>query len=282
MLHITKPSKVTLLASLFYTATSGCSILLGHEASDLLHSPEKAKEATEYAVTKDGSDVAGAPKAPPAAKLQKINDTTYKLGKITINTKQRTINFDATTEITESLVEYAIVNPEGKVHETLFITDVRPINLNIAFKLLGFKENKSLYRQFVDDLPTENYQEATEEEKKQSYFTTTVKWTDEKTKEQLRYNINELIQNAQTESSLAKSQTNAKWSYGGSFMHQGKFVAELNHDLIAIFTDRGAVANFAGKGREDDTLWHPVTEKMPAFGTKVTIIIKPEFLAPKK
>ncbi|MGJ8656899.1 MAG: YdjY domain-containing protein [Akkermansiaceae bacterium] len=272
-----KPAKGALLTSLAYTVTAGCSILQAHEGHDHIDSPEKAKEATEKAISKDGSDVAVA----PAPKLQKINETTYKLGKITIDTKKRTISFDAATEITDTLVEYALVNPEGKVHETLFITDVRPINLNIAFKLLGFKENKSLYRQFVNDIPTEAFQEATDEEKTQSYFTTTIHWTDEKTKKTHSLNINELIQNAQTEKTLASVKEGAKWSYGGSFMHNGKFAAELNRDLIAIFTDRGAVANFAGEGREDDTLWHPVTEKMPAFGTKVTIVITPEFPAKK-
>jgi len=56
----------------------------------------------------------------------------------------------------------------------------------------------------------------------------------------------------------------------------------MNNDLIAILTDRGAVANYASEGREDDTLWFPITEKMPVKGTKVTITITPDFPADKK
>ena len=214
--------------------------------------------------------------------LKKVDETTYQIGRITIDTLKRSISFDATFEITDTLIEYAIVNPEGKIHEALFITDVRPIHLNIAFKLLGFKENKSLFRKFVNDLPTAEYNTATPEQKAHSYFNISVSWTDAKSKNMHSHNINELIRNAQNESTLAQAKTNEIWSYGGSFMHKGKFAAELNKDLIAIFTDRGAVANYAGKGREDDTLWHPVTEKLPLYGTKATITITPQFPSLKK
>jgi len=174
--------------------------------------------------------------------LIKIDATRYSLGNITIDKKKRTISFDATTEITENLIEYVLVNPEGKIHESLFVTKASPTNLNIAFKLLGYQENKSLFREFVNDLPTEFFQEA----------------SDESTK------------------SLAK------WSYGGSFIHKGQFIAELNRDIIAVFTDRSAIANYTGKGREDDTLWFPLTKKVPAFGSKVKLTITPEFPVKKK
>ena len=241
--------------------------------------------ATEKVTNKDGIAEAGPADGPtadpdPLSQLKKINATTYQLGEVTIDKKKRTISFEAEAEITKEIVEYAIVTPAGKIHEALFITNARPIHFNIAFKLLGYKENKSLYKVFVDNFPTEKYQAATDEEKTKSFFTTTISWTDKKTKKTHSHNINDLIKNSQTEQTLTLDK--AKWSYGGSFVHHGKFVAEMNNDLIAIFTDRGAVANYAGKGREDDTLWLPVTEKMPVQGTKVTITITPDFPANKK
>lgn len=210
----------------------------------------------------------------PLQKLRKINDTTFQLGEITINKKDRSIKFDAEAEIITELIEYVLVTNQGKVHEALFITKARPIHLNIAFKLLGYKENKSLFREFVNNFPTDKYQTATEEEKAKSLFITEVSWIDDKTKKMVTYNLNDLIFNVRTKKTMDK---NAAWSYGGSFMHQGNYVAEFNNDLIAIYTDRGAVANYAGEGREDDTLWHPVSDKMPARGTKVTLKITPNF-----
>ncbi len=222
----------------------------------------------------------GIAEADPLSQLKKINESTYQLGEVTIDKKKRTISFEAETEITKDIIEYAIVTPAGKIHESLFITNARPIHFNIAFKLLGYKENKSLFKVFVNNFPTENHQAATEEEKTKSFFTATISWTDKETNKTHSHNINELIKNTQTEKTMAD--TKAKWSYGGSFIHHGKFVAEMNNDLIAIFTDRGAVANYAGDGREDDTLWFPITEKMPVKGTKVTITITPDFPADKK
>ncbi len=231
-------------------------------------------QAQETAVV-DEVQIAPTAEVNPMRQIKKINDTTYQLGEITINKKDRTIKLDAETEITAELVEYVLVTAEGKIHEALFITKARPIHLNIAFKLLGYKENKSLFREFVKNMPTNNYQTATDEEKLKSLFSINVSWVDEETKETMSHNLNDLIINEQTKRTMDKS----TWSYGGSFMYQGKYVAEMNHDLIAIFTDRGAVANYAGSGREDDTLWHPVTEKMPARGTKVTLTITPDFPA---
>jgi len=216
------------------------------------------------------------------AKIKKIDATTYQLGEITIDTKQRTMSFSATTEITENLLEYILVNPEGKVHESLFITKASPTNLNVAFKLLGYQENKSLFREFVDGLPTESFQEASDEQKKQSFFKINVSWTDPETKKKHTHNINELVINNQTDTPLGTAESKGKWSYGGSFIYNGKYVAELNRDIIAVFTDRGAVANFTGKGREDDTLWYPHKEKTPAYGTQVTLTITPEFSTKKK
>lgn len=260
--HYLKPFNLAIISSL---AVSVCA--------SMLHAQEPAVPSGKVS---DGAEPKETAKSSNAlSKLKKINETTYQLGKIIIDKKKRTISFEAEAEITSELVELAIVTPEGRIHESLFITDARPIHLNIAFKLLGYKENKSLYRVFVNDIPTDVYQTATEEEKTKSYFTTTVSWIDEKTKKKQSYNINELIKNAETKEAVSKE--NPKWSYGGSFLHKGVFAAEINEDLIAIYTDRGAVANFAGKGREDDTLWYPVEEKMPAKGTKVTITLTPDF-----
>ena len=212
----------------------------------------------------------------------KVNATTYRLGVIEIDTKKRSISFDATTEITENLIEYVLVNPEGKTHESLFITNASPTNLNIAFKLLGFQENKSLFRKFVNDLPTETFQEASDEQKAESYFKIDVSWLDPKSNKTISHNINELIINEQTKETIGTAESTAKWSYGGSFIHKGQFIAELNRDIIAVFTDRSVVANYTGKGRDDDTLWFPLTKKVPTSGTKVKLTITPEFPIKKK
>lgn len=258
------------------TSINLTSMVIGQDSPTI---QAKDKTMAEKEPTSNGSSPQSSIKKP---ELVKINATTYKLGEIKIDTKLRTISFDAVTEITENLIEYVLVNPEGKIHEALFVTNASPTNLNIAFKLLGYQENKSLFKEFVNDLPTETFQEASDEQKAESYFKIDVSWIDAETKKLVTHNINELIINDQTKTALGTAQSKTKWSYGGSFVHKGQFIAELNRDIIAIFTDRSAVANFTGKGRDDDTLWFPLTSKVPAFGTKATLVITPEFPAKKK
>lgn len=226
--------------------------------------------------------------ASPLSQLKKINETTYQLGEVVIDKKNRTISFEAEAEITAAgdlqevnSVEYVVVTNMGKIHESLFVTTARPIHLNIAFKLLGYKENKSLFREFAGNFPTDKYQATSNEDKAKSYFTTTVSWTDPKTKKTQSHNLNDLLTTEETKKTF--TQDNVKWSYGGSFIHQGAFAAELNNDLIAILTDRAAVANYVGKDGEQGTIWLPVTDKMPAKGTKVTLTITHDFpIEPKK
>jgi hypothetical protein len=265
-----KPFNIAIVSSLMISA--GLTVLHAQESA----ATNKVLNKNSTAEAADGPES----KTDPLSQLKKINETTYQLGEVTIDKKKRTISFEAEAEITNEIIEYAIVTPAGKIHESLFITNARPIHFNIAFKLLGYKENKSLYKVFVNNFPTVKNQAATDEEKTKSFFTTNISWTDKETKKTHSYNINELIMNVQTEKTMANNK--AKWSYGGSFIHHGKFVAEMNNDLIAILTDRGAVANYASEGREDDTLWFPITEKMPVKGTKVTITITPDFPADKK
>ena len=216
------------------------------------------------------------------SKIKKINDSQYQLDKVIIDKMKRTISFEAEAEIVNAKdltevnsVEYVVVTPQGKTHETLFVTEARPLHLNIAFKLLGYKENKSLFRVFKGNFPTKEYQKTSDADKAKSYFTTTISWKDSKTGKTQSQDLNDLLITAYTKKSFREE--GVKWSYGGSFLHQGKFAAEINNDLISILTDRGAVANYVGKNGEDGDIWLPVTEKLPAKGTKVTITISPSF-----
>lgn len=210
--------------------------------------------------------------------IKKISDHIFSLGEIRINKKTREITFPATVEMagspdteSQAIVEYVLVNPEGKIHESLFLTDIKPSHLNVAFKLLGYKESKHLFRTVNKDFqPQKDYEKATPEQMKQSRFNMQIKWQNPKG-EQVSHHIHHLVYNAATK----KEMQPGPWVYGGSFIHNGQFIADINKDLFAIFTDRGSIGNYAGKGREDDTLWFPNHKIMPPMGTKTTFSLTP-------
>ncbi|MFT5634073.1 MAG: hypothetical protein ACI9SQ_001800 [Rubritalea sp.] len=110
-----KPSNLAIVSSLMMSA-----------GLPVLHAQEPA--ATNKTSNKIGAVEANPADGPEAdadqlSELKKINATTYQLGEFTIDKKQRTISFEAETEITKEIIEYAIVTPAGKIHESLFITN---------------------------------------------------------------------------------------------------------------------------------------------------------------
>ena len=204
-------------------------------------------------------------------KVIKLSEHVYQLGKVTFNKKTREIMIPATAEIVGAeVVEYALVTSQGKIHESLFITDAKPSHVNIAFKLLGYKEAKYLFRKVNKNFqPQEDYETSTDEEKKKSKFHVNASWTVKGEKKS--YPIEELVSNPRNDQKLEST----PWVYGGSFVYKGSYVADKNNDILAIFTDRAAVANYAGEGREDDTLWSPNSKVLPRHGTAVTITLSP-------
>ncbi len=217
------------------------------------------------------------------SKIKKIDKNTVQIGKVIISKKDRTISFPAESEITSEIVECAVVTAAGRIHESLFVTETKPIDLNLGFKLLGFKENKSIFHVFKNGSPTLEFQKSPEDHIKKSFFTIHVSWTDDKTKKIITKNINELFGGAYKKIPAAERATQ-QWSYGGSFFHKGQFAAGLTHDLISIFVERAAVGNYSGKykenasvkGNQNEIKWAAIRKAMPKKGTHVTIIIKPE------
>lgn len=244
-----------------------CSTLLGL-ASVLMMNPAAAQEAQkpiEEKAEKAESDKAD------ELKVVQISKDVYRLGKVTFNKKTREISLPARAEIVgQEILEYLLVTSQGKIHESLFITEAKPSHVNIAFKLLGYKEAKHLFRTINEDFqPQEDYETATDEEKEKSKFKISVKWLSDGVKKS--HPVEDLVKNVKTKKNLEVT----PWVYGGSYIHKGSYVADLNHDIIAIYTDRAAVANYAGEGREDDTLWVPQSDILPAQGTPVVLKFSP-------
>jgi hypothetical protein len=65
------------------------------------------------------------------------------------------------------------------------------------------------------------------------------------------------------------------WVYGGSGVYEGKFMAESSGDIAAIFISNSALINFSGKDNNSDEVWLPFPKRVPAEGTKVTVVIAP-------
>jgi len=211
-------------------------------------------------------------KTPAKPMVKKLGDGNYQIGKITFNKDKRTITIPATTHITgqHTFLEYLLCHFNGeKIHESLLLSHADPFNLNIALKLLNYKVSPELFRiDKPDGTPSDKYPVVAEEIRKAARFGIDVTWEDKGVKK-TRPVTHWLEHNA-----TKKHMPDTPWVYNGSYIHQNRFKAKLTGNMLSIFSDVGAIANYSGDDRTDDTIWVPAA-KVPREGTKVTVTIKP-------
>lgn len=205
----------------------------------------------------------------PLPEVKKISETFYQLGEVEIDSEKRTITFPATVEQNEVLVEYLLVTEKGKVHESVFKTQIDPLQLNIAMKLLGYQESKELIQVLDENYePTGHYFKANSEQQRSlSRLSILVHWSSEGKLHS--YHPYQLIDVESTGSHMPQS----PWIYSGSLLNKGQLQAAITGDIIAIYTDRTSLINYSGEGREDDTIWLPNKKLLPPIGTAVTITL---------
>lgn len=225
-----------------------------------LHANEAASPTSEEAADK--------PTAKPT--VDKIDERRYRIGKVEFDSSTREIRIPATVNMTTGLIEFLIVNENGKIHEALFTTDVTPSDINLAITLLRYKPSPELYA-----LPNEtgglsgNFPKVPEDIRAAARVSIDVEWTKDGKPE--RIGVNEWIQHATTSAAMPSSH----WVYGGSQIEEGRFVAESTGDIAAIFISNAAMINYPGKDNGDDTVWLAFENRVPPEGTNLTLIIAP-------
>lgn len=220
---------------------------------------------------------AGAPPAPVQAavsvkpQILKLDEDRYQVGKIIFDRKTREIRFPAKVNMVKGLLEFLLVQQQGKVHEALLITDASPTHLNLAFLLLQYQPSNELFslRNETGHM-TGLYPNVPAAVKARARIQIEVEWKDNAAKTH-RNPINDWIQHSKE----ATAMPHGPWLYTGSTSHEGKYVPELTGDIVAIFTAPEAMINYPGADGGSDLVWHAFSERVPAKDTEVTLIITP-------
>lgn len=203
--------------------------------------------------------------------VKKLDGDRFQVGEVTFDAKTREIRFPAAVNMAgDELLEFAVVHANGKVHEALLVTTISATDLNIAFKLLRYQASSEFYPlKEADGSYSNEFPEVPEEVKKAARIDIGVEWKeggkDRKAK------LHEWI----THGSTGKPMDADPWVYGGSGVYEGKFMAESTGDIAAIFLSNSALINFSGKDNNSDEVWLPFPKRVPAEGTKVTVVIAP-------
>jgi hypothetical protein len=193
--------------------------------------------------------------AQPTNLLKEIQPGVFQLGSLRLDKEKRLVQFPATINMTNGLVEYFLVAGTGKLHESILKTETEPAQIHVAMLLLGAHETKtnaSSTNLIGDKIWIE------------------VRWKNGGTETRLR--AEELIFDRETKSAMNKG----PWIYNGSKVIDGTFIAQRDGSIVSIIGDPFALVNNLQPHRDNDEIWFVNTNKIPPWNTPVEVTFQLE------
>jgi hypothetical protein len=222
--------------------------------------------ASNPAGTKAATALAEAAKT----RIKKVGATDYTLGSIQFSSATREVRVPAVVNMTEGILEYALVHENGKTHESLLRTAISPTELNVALLLCHYEPHIKEAAQYLEEpLPETKAKMAlpmTHEGANQVCLT--LEWKDKDGKPQTAP-LSAWIRDRKVEKPLEIGH----WTYTGSFVSQSGFAAEDDGSHIAIYFDLIALMNLPDPGNRSDDRWHVEKTAVPPLDTPVTLVI---------
>ncbi|MES2708850.1 MAG: YdjY domain-containing protein [Verrucomicrobiota bacterium] len=243
-----------------------------------LRSQEPPASPPKPAVPAPPASASGTPSggaAPdPAKAIKRLDGSRYELNGIVFDKKTRAITLPAKLNMTDGLLEYALVHESGKVHESLLSTAVSPFDLNIVLLLLNYEAGTGFFD--VSDkaagaVPVKDPQIAPA-----SQVNVTLDWkaADGASKSA---RLETLLLNLDKKATV----TDGPFTYTGSMvMDDGAFMAMDTGSILALYVDAAALINNPREGNGNDDIWIPDKTKIPEKDTAVTVTLLPSAAKP--
>ena len=209
------------------------------------------------------------PEQPPTdLKPVKVSDTEYKLGTLSFNPKTREIWFPCRVNQNEVVLEFAISEEKrGKLHEALLSTKTTPFEVQLAMKLLRWEPSK---REIYLNYDEEGKPIGVLKDDGKGRMEILIRHTPEGG-EEVTEPLGNWVHNTQTKEPVGAG----VWTYTGSKVIDGYFLAAEDGSIAAIYRYEGALCNAFNPGSDDDELWFAIPEKVPALDTLVVAILRP-------
>lgn len=216
-------------------------------------------------VPKPGESLKDAALPEPEVSVKKVGEHLYRLGEIEFDAKTREIRIPVTVNQREGgPIEYLLVHENGKVHESILVTEVSPLHLQIVMKLLRYKAgNGDVFNRFL--APEVLEKEGGKEEDRGE----TVSFLFEPEGGKV-LPVNELV----IDGERADAMTPGGWIYTGSAVEEGAYLAEAEGSVIAIYLDHLAMFNMTREGADLDERWGARHTVIPEIGTKGVLTIR--------
>jgi hypothetical protein len=220
-------------------------------------------------------DEGQAPKQKPAEEKRpiKIGGDEYRFGEIFFNRKTREIRFPAEVIQNEVVLEYGLVHAiMGKVHESLLATEVNPIDLQIVMKLLRYEESKrDIWPEYNEDGVIAKPMEDDGQGRVEFFITVS-----DKAGKKSTVPFSDWIEKRRgAEGAERETMPKGRFTYTGSDVWEGTYIAENEGAFAAIYRYAGAMFNSFQSASDNDDIWFPKEGAVPAIGTAVEFSIKP-------
>ena len=185
--------------------------------------------------------------------MLRLKRCIYEFGGIIINKNQRSITIPAVSNQRNGLVEYGLVHEEGKIHESLFRTKVRPQIFHTSLLLLKIKPVESFFENIWSDDPKQiDYSDRCLE--------IIVTWDENGSKHE------SLLESLSTNQGKSNQANEKLFIFTGSRMVEGNFLAESTGSIVAVYADDNAIINNSHYDSVNDDVWIANKAKDASFG----------------
>ena len=195
--------------------------------------------------------------------VRQVSPGMYEVGKVRLDQKALSISFAGELNMKRGLLEYLLVNSKGSTHESLLVTEVEATDIHVAMLLMGAKGGA-----VVAGAPPAQLDAR--------YFRTAPKLAGDAVLIRVKWKEKDVEKTAPIEDwvfneSAKQPVERGVWTYNGSMVHEGRFLAQMEGNLVALVTSPSALINNPRKGNDNDHQWNANGDTTPGIGTPVEI-----------
>jgi hypothetical protein len=205
------------------------------------------------------------PVLPPS--IRETTPGVFQVGGVKLEKAARRVSFPAKLNLTDGPIEYLLVTGQGKLHESVLRADIEPHHLQVAMLLLGAK---GMQADPLTNAPTGGpITQGGGRNPPLPGDAVVVEVTWMQDGKQQRRRLEELVFNKRAKEPMSKGE----FTFTGSRVWEGKFIAQTEGSVIALITDPDAVFNNPRPNRDADDTWVVRKQDVPEQDAAMEVII---------
>ncbi len=194
--------------------------------------------------------------------IKKLDDGRYEFDGIIIDKTGRKIEFPMIANQSEGLIEYALVHENGKIHESLFRTSIRPQIIHASLLLLKARIEDDFFEAIHD-------RNRTVSDYRAKRLTVEVIWDRNGSRKVSR--MRDFYFNQKDRENRPDT---SPFLLTGSRMIESTFMAEHSGSILAVYLDPDALVNSIESNSDNDDLWLADKSSMPPLESSVTCVLR--------